>query len=99
MHSAYKFFVFYAKQKTDLTWPKGVGGEFINRPYLVPKLLSEMHFDFHAWVFDGVITFDYWKVKIWSSQEPKEFLKWNKNHFSFFHKRSLLDLETKLGNM
>ena len=59
MHSAYKFFVFYGKQKTDLTWPKGVGGKFFNRPYLVPKLFSEMHFEFHASVFDGVITFDY----------------------------------------
>ena len=59
MHSAYKFFVFYTKQKIDLTWPKEMGGKFINRPCLVPKLFSEMHFEFHAWGFDDVITFDY----------------------------------------
>ena len=59
MLSAYKFFVFYAKQKIDLTWPKGVGGKFINRSCLVSKLFSEMHFEFHAWAFDDVITFDY----------------------------------------
>ena len=83
MHRAYKFFVFYAKQKIDLTWSKGVGGKFINRSCLVPNLFSEMHFEFHAWEFDNVITFDYWKVKIWSYQEPKEFLKWNKKSFFF----------------
>ena len=25
-----------------------------------------------------------WKVKIWLSEEGKEFLKWNKTYFSFF---------------
>ena len=59
MHSAYKFFVFYAKQKIDVTWAKGVGRKFINRPCSVPKLFSEMHFEFDAWAFDDVITFDY----------------------------------------
>ena len=59
MHSAYKFFVFYAKQKIDVTWAKGVGRKFINRPCLVHKLFSEMHFEFDAWAFDDVITFDY----------------------------------------
>ena len=58
MHHEYKFFVFYAKQKMDLTRPRGVGGKFINRR-LVPKLFSKMHFVFHAWAFDDVITFDY----------------------------------------
>ena len=64
MNSAYKFFVFHAKQKTDLTWPKAVQGEFINRSCLVRKLFSEMHFEFHAWSFDDAITFDYCKIKI-----------------------------------
>ena len=59
MHSAYKFFVFYAKQKIDVTQAKRVGRKFINRPCLVPKLFSEMHFEFDAWAFDDVITFDY----------------------------------------
>ena len=72
----------------DLTRPRGVGEKFINRR-LVPKLFSKMHFVFHAWAFDDVITFDYWK----------EFLKWNKNHFSLFHKCSLSDVQNKLANM
>ena len=76
-----------------------MGGKFINKSCLVPNLFSEMHFEFHAWEFDDVITFDYWKVKIWSYQEPKELLKWNKNHFSLFHKCCLLDLQKQAGNL
>ena len=33
-----------------------------------------------------------WKVKIWLSREQKELWKWNKKHFFFFHKRSLLEM-------
>ena len=40
-----------------------------------------------------------WKVKIWLSQERKELLKWNKKHFSLFHKCSLLDIQNKLAKM
>ena len=29
-----------------------------------------------------------WKIKNWLSQERKELLKWNKKHFSLFHKSS-----------
>ena len=34
-----------------------------------------------------------WKFKIWLSQEQKELLKWNKKHFSLFHKCSFLDIK------
>ena len=30
-----------------------------------------------------------WKSKIWLSQERKELSRWNKEHFSLFHKSSL----------
>ena len=40
-----------------------------------------------------------WKVKIWLSQERKELSKWNKMHFSLFHKCSLLDIQNKLAKM
>ena len=40
-----------------------------------------------------------WKVKIWLSQERKELSKWNKKHFSSFHKCSLLDVKNKLAKM
>ena len=37
-----------------------------------------------------------WKFKIWLSQEQKELSKWNKKHFSLFHKSSLLGIQNKL---
>ena len=40
-----------------------------------------------------------WKFKIWISQELKELWKGNKEHFSLFHKCSLLDILTKLAKM
>ena len=40
-----------------------------------------------------------WKIKIWLSQERKELSKWNKKHFSLFHKCSLLDIQNKLAKM
>ena len=40
-----------------------------------------------------------WKVKIWLSHKRKELSKWNKNHFSLFHKCSLLDIQNKLAKM
>ena len=40
-----------------------------------------------------------WNVKIWLSQEQKEFSKWNKKHLPLFHKCSLLDWQNKLATM
>ena len=36
-----------------------------------------------------------WKIKVWLSQKWKELSKWNKKHFSLFHKCSLLDIQSK----
>ena len=40
-----------------------------------------------------------WKIKIWLSQKRKEVSKWNKNHFSLFHKCSFLDIKKQLAKM
>ena len=41
----------------------------------------------------------YLKVKIWLSQERKQLLKWNKEHFSLLHKCSPLDLQNRLAKI
>ena len=39
------------------------------------------------------------KILILDFREWKELLKWNKKHFSLFHKYFLLDLKNKLAKM
>ena len=77
-----------------INWPN-----LIFRLCLLSKLFCKMCLVFHAWEFDGVITFDIWKVKIWLSQEWKELLKWNKKHLSLFHKCLSLDLQQTSENV
>ena len=63
------------------------------------QVLNKMRFMF---MFRHLMTswhLNIWKLKIWLSQERKELSKWNKKHFSLFHKCSLLDVQNKLAKM
>ena len=67
---------------------------------LLPKLFSKTCFVFHVLVFDDVMIFEYLKsLNFVLSQEQKELSKWNKKHFSLFHKCSFLEIQNKLVKM